>query len=441
MVWLSLVRQVALPVLVTLAPLQSASAASQLSGDPLVCSETIAAGPVVEGNLTQPRAIALALASNPELVISACELNAADGRVLQAGLLPNPELGIEVENFAGSGSRSSFDQAETTLQVSQLFELGGKRAKRIVMAGLDRNLRTWDLEAKRLDVITETRKAFVGVLAAQRRHVLASDLASLANEVARVVAARVKAGRVSPVEETRARIAATKAELEITQAQAELAAVRKNLAAKWGAEDPTFAAAEGEIERVPELPAHERLEAMLRNNPDLARWATEIESRRSELALAQTTRVPDLTVSGGLRQFADSDDVGVVVAVSVPLPLFNRGQGKIAESQYRITAAEVEQRATQVRLTAALQKLYQSAATAQTQLTVLRDRVLPSVQQVFDATTVGYRQGKFGYIDVLDAQRTLFETRNEYLVALVNFHSAIAEVERLVGEMPDGRSP
>ena len=181
MVWLSLVRQVALPVLVTLAPLQSASAASQLSGDPLVCSETIAAGPVVEGNLTQPRAIALALASNPELVISACELNAADGRVLQAGLLPNPELGIEVENFAGSGSRSSFDQAETTLQVSQLFELGGKRAKRIVMAGLDRNLRTWDLEAKRLDVITETRKAFVGVLAAQRRHVLASDLASLAN--------------------------------------------------------------------------------------------------------------------------------------------------------------------------------------------------------------------------------------------------------------------
>ncbi|MGH8598284.1 MAG: TolC family protein, partial [Gammaproteobacteria bacterium] len=84
-----------------------------------------------------------------------CEIRAADGRLVQAGLRPNPEASIELENFAGSGTRRGFNSEEATLQVSQLVELGGKRAKRLQLAGAERDLSVWDKEAKRLAVITD----------------------------------------------------------------------------------------------------------------------------------------------------------------------------------------------------------------------------------------------------------------------------------------------
>ena len=88
-----------------------------------------------------------------------------DARILQAGLLPNPELGAEVENFGGSDMRSgTFDECGGHgSALSQLIELGGKRAKRSRVAKLERDLAGWDYEAKRLDVYVATAKGFHGV--------------------------------------------------------------------------------------------------------------------------------------------------------------------------------------------------------------------------------------------------------------------------------------
>src|SRR5262245_33257394 len=83
-----------------------------------------------EGELTLARAIEAALLNNPDLHASAYELSAAQARIVQAGLRPNPELGVELENFAGSGALQGVDALETTLSLSQVVELGGKRTLR-----------------------------------------------------------------------------------------------------------------------------------------------------------------------------------------------------------------------------------------------------------------------------------------------------------------------
>jgi len=107
------------------------------------------------GVLSLREALLLALRHSPDLAAFAWEVRAGEARTLQAGLLPNPEFDIELENFAGSGDLEGFDARETTIALNQLIELGGKRLKRKRVAALERDLRGWDYEAKRLDVFTE----------------------------------------------------------------------------------------------------------------------------------------------------------------------------------------------------------------------------------------------------------------------------------------------
>jgi cobalt-zinc-cadmium efflux system outer membrane protein len=143
------------------------------------------------------------------------------------------------ENFGGTGSTIKGVRAtEATLQLSQLIELGGKRAKRMRLAGLERELAGWDYEVKRLEVLMEAKKAFVDVLANAERQAFATDFLRLAEQVQRTVSERVKAGKVSPVEETRARVAVSTARLQAQQAGRSHEAAKKRLAASWGSTTP-----------------------------------------------------------------------------------------------------------------------------------------------------------------------------------------------------------
>jgi cobalt-zinc-cadmium efflux system outer membrane protein len=120
--------------------------------------------------------------------------------------------------------------------------------------------------------------------------------------------------------------------------------------------------------------------------------------------------------------------------LSVPLPVFDRNQGNRLEARYRLAKAEEEQRSATVQAHAALGEAYAALAAAYAAATALKHDALPGAQSAFDATSEGYRQGKFGFLDVLDAQRTLFEVRGQYIEALATYHQAVADVERLIGE-------
>src|SRR5882672_6297856 len=133
--------------------------------------------------LTLPQTLALALLQNPELSAFAWEVRAAEARTLQAGLRPNPELGLDVENLAGTGAFRGGRSAETTLRLSQVIELGGKRSRRLRVAALERDLAAWDYETKRLEVLTAVAQTFVEVLRAQERLRAEEELVRLAAQV------------------------------------------------------------------------------------------------------------------------------------------------------------------------------------------------------------------------------------------------------------------
>jgi len=387
-----------------------------------------------EGPLTLRHAIGLALLGNPALAASSWDTRIAEARTLQARLRPNPEVEAGLEDFAGMGALSGFGAAEATLSLGLLVELGGKRAKRVRLVQLAEGLAAWDYEARRLDALTDTAKAFVEVLAVQERASLGKELLAIAEEELRDVAERVRTGKVAPLEADKARVARAASQIALEKAQRELAGARKRLAALWGSTTPSFERAEGRLDTLAPLPPAERLEALAAQNPDVARWAAETEQREAALALEKAKRLPDLSLSGGIKHAQETLDQALTLGLGSPLPLFDRNQGGVLEAEHSLAKAQAEQRAAALRAHAALATAYQELASAHAEATILNGQTLPAARAAFEAARTGYQQGKLAYLDVLDAQRTLFEARGDAIAALAAYHTATADVERLIGQ-------
>ena len=384
------------------------------------------------GDITLRQALTHALMKNPELAAFAWEVRAGEARTLQAGLFPNPELEVETEGFGGDAK--GFDVAETTIQLSQLIELGGKRSARTKVAALERNLAGWDYESKRLDVFTETTVAFIELLAAQKQLALNADLAGLAEKFFDTVAAQVKAGKVSPVEEIKAQVVLSLARIEEEKAKRDLEAARNQLASMWGSTSVAFQAAKGELDAISRIPALDVLLTRLLKNPDLARWETELRQRRASLELEKAGRYPDVKLGFGFKHANETDEKSFVLGASFPLPLFDKNQGGILEARQNIAKAQAERLSERVRITTALSSAYQTLAKAYSEATNLKKNILPLAKSAYEASRTGYAEGKFEYLEVLDSQQTLFDAKGQYIEALAAYHQAVAEVERLIAE-------
>ncbi|MEK7792820.1 MAG: TolC family protein, partial [Pseudomonadota bacterium] len=202
-------------------------------------------------DLTLRDAVNRALLHNPELAAFSREIRALEGITLQAGLLKNPELSLNVEN-AGNIQKLSGDinsahavsqevvQQLTTIRIYQLIELGGKRAARVNAALLGEELAAQDYEIKRIDIIFRVANVFAEVLAAQERLRLAEETKQVAQNVVNTVTERVQGGKVPPVEETRVKVGLSTTRIELEQAQRDLAGARKRLALLWNNSSPQF---------------------------------------------------------------------------------------------------------------------------------------------------------------------------------------------------------
>jgi len=385
------------------------------------------------GTLTLADALRAAVSRSPALAAFSWEVRARDAGLLQAGALPNPALATEVEDFAGSGGRRAFRGSQTTLSFAQLIELGGKRAKRTRVASIERDLAAWDYEASRLSVLTETTKAFVATLALQERVGLATEVVRIANQSLKTVRATVRAGATSPVEASRAGVAAERAAIERTKVERALEAARAALAAWWGARSAAFDRVAGDLGSLATPPAFEVLAQALAENPDLARWSAELAQREAVLANERALRIPDVTLGVGPRYYADDSSAALVAGFSVPLPLFNRNRGGVLQAEYRLKRAVNEQAAAQVAAQVQLRFAYEALAAASAEVEALRARALPEAEAAYSGAMQAYRTGRFRFVEVLDAQRTLFELRADEIDALASYHGAAADLERLTG--------
>lgn len=384
---------------------------------------------VIEGAapLTLSAALRMALDANSELSAARHELQAVEASVLQAGVLPNPALEMSVEDRRR-------ETRETTFLLNQPIELGGKRGARLTAAERGKDAASAEFQTKRAEVRAAVITAFFDVLAAQERMRLAEESAQLAQRGTDAAARRVTAGKVSPVEETRARVAESSVRLELSQAKVELAATRKRLASTWGNPVPQFERADGRLDALPELPNLKDLTGRVASAPAMLRARSELGRRQALAQLESSRRIPDLTVSLGVKRSEELGRNQAIVGVSIPLPLFDTNRGNVLEALRRTDKARDELSATEIRLDGEIGQAYERLNIARQEAEALQKEILPGAQSAYEAATKGFEYGKFGFLDVLDAQRTLLQAQSQYLRTLSEAHRAAADIDRILGE-------
>lgn len=390
--------------------------------------------PVSTGDtLRYTEALSLALARSPQLEGFAWQVRIQEARRIQASRLPNPVIAADVENIGGTGPFTGLGSRETSVRLSQEVLLGADRLKFKQVAGLEKQLAGWDYESARLDVLTGVTQAYITVLEAQQQVQLQEELVGISQELYQTVQSQVQAGKVSPLAETRARVQLSNTQIDLRRARQNLSAQQGNLAAFWGEDQPRFTAVAGSLDMEETLPELAELSAYIDRNPDVARWMTEIAHRESIVGLEKARQIPNPSIGGGYLRFNDIDAEALSVGISIPLPVFNLNRGNIKAARYQVRQAEIDQVAAQVEANRALQSAYRSVEAARQEVILSEAEVLPGAETALEAAQTGYRQGKFDYLEVLDAQRTLFSSRTRYIQALAEYSRAVAEVERLIG--------
>ncbi len=401
---------------------------------PATPSEAIdhASEPDIPDELALRDALAAALLHHPGLRATAWGPRVEEARRLQAGLLPNPEADLELENFGGSGELSGTDRLETTLSLRQLIELGGKREARVRAAEEAWRVSSLDYEAQRLDVLTETADRFVRVLALQQRAAFAERAQELADESRRVIDRRVEAGDVSPIDGIKATLESESARIAADRVERELVAARRELSAMWDRDTPAFSTVLGSLDRLDAIPPLAELADQVDAHPRMLRWAAEADRLVVEAELAKAEGVADITAGLGVRYEADVDDAALVAGLSVPLTIFDRNQGNALAARFQAAQARDEGRAIRRDLAAQLGQAHARLDAAFHEATAIQTALLPAAREAYEATRRAYEGGKSAYLEVLDAQRTLFATETQRLEALAEYHTALVQVEGLV---------
>lgn len=378
--------------------------------------------------LTLESALQSAFAGNPDLAAAQWEIDIAQGGRQQAGLIPNPVASWDAEDTRRS-------TRTTTVKLSQTLELGGKRGARIEVASRAQEAAAQELEQRRNLLRAEVIDGFYGALWAQERLELAQRSMALAERGLVIANGRVTAGKASPVETTRAQVEVSQIRLERSRAEIGVSDAYRRLAAITGSATIGFERVEAGAVNTPALPSATQLLARLESTAELRLAQLQIQQRDAGLGLEKAQRIPDLDISIGSQYDASVRERVNLVGVSMPIPLFNRNQGNVLAASRRADQARDLRNATELRLRTETRQALDLWATANSEVRAFNQVILPAAQSAVDSATRGFEMGKFNFLDVLDAQRTLIAARTQYLAALAQATDAWVRIERIYGDL------
>ncbi|MGH8237045.1 MAG: TolC family protein [Steroidobacteraceae bacterium] len=398
----------------------------------LLCVTVLSPSAFADNPLTLQQAVGRALERNPDLAAFQYELEAQQGVLQLTRARPSPEVGLLVENAFGSGRRSDFDAAETTLSLGFAIERGARQRRIDVAIAGSEQLAT-EKRIQRLDVAAEAARRFVVVLERQQALDDARSATKLFEETIKAVQARVRAAKVPEAEEGRALAQLARVRLDEEHAEHGLATGRLRLAALWGDAQVNFGEAQGDLLSPPALEQFEAVHARITSNTDFERLVSEKRVREAELRLAQMRAKPPWHVTAGIRRFEDEDDHALVVGITVPLPSRDYAQGAIAQARAQSAQVDAQTQALRARLEAELFALYQELNHSYTEVDTLRKEVLPRIEAALEQSRYAYERGRYGYIEWVTAQRELLDVRRALLEASAQLHQFRIEIERLTG--------
>ena len=361
----------------------------------------------------------LVVDGNPHLAAGLQLIEAQSGKLEQSRKYSNPEFEFE----SGSG----FDP-EISAMLSQSIPLGGKRKQEIVLRNLQLKQARLEYDILKQEKLEEAYAIFMGILHLQKLQIFQNDRVLVSKDLLNAVSRKVEAGKLSPAEKSRARIQLYQEKLTLRDIKSSLISAWNLLSTFWGEEHSSFTVAEGNLTEIPTIPSLMSLDV----TPAIRLSNLMVEIQQANIKLEKDNGVPDIELGGGVKQ-SDLPGNTYQFGLSIPLPIFNRNQGNIGSAKSELKKARFELKEVEIQVQTILFRLKTELEVLASEIDILKNDIIPEAQAAYTTISEGYLNGRFTYLDVVDAQRMWFESREQYIGALKNYHINILELDRIMG--------
>lgn len=370
---------------------------------------------------------------SPRIASASLEIDALDGDKCQASLYPNPIFGVQVDSIFGSSFYEGCDAAELILSVSQPIVTGGKLQKRTEIADALIAQAEWELESVKLELREQLEQQFITLAILQERLHNASKGKKLACSVLEATTHLIECGKSTAYQERKASIALRYTDIELNKIQMQIQSVRQDLVQLWGSCEADFDSVCYPIHHLAPPPCLADLCCLLDQSPQALLAEAAYCAAERGLTAARADVYPDVLFSLGYKNYRECGDYSYFVQLNVPLPIFDQNEGNIKRAKALRYKAEVDRAGIISQACAELKNALAQANSAYLRAKSIKEGLLKDLEEAHAWTVEGYQQGKLAYIDLLDAQRSLFSSNEDYYNALQEYHLSMAAIRRITG--------
>tara|TARA_R110002073_G_scaffold54994_11_gene141241 strand:+ start:1131 stop:2387 length:1257 start_codon:yes stop_codon:yes gene_type:complete len=398
-----------------------------------IASTLASAQESITGVISLRDALETTLAGHPRLRSFPLRAEALLGEKETAELKPAFRVEAEIEDALGTGDIKDFTGAEATLRLSNVVEMGNKRAARVGL--VNRRIEVLDAEQQvvELDLLTDVVRRFIDVASAQELVALQSRATAIAEQTISLLEPLVRAGQTPQLELDRANSALIRAQVAEQSAAAMLASARIRLASMWASNSPQFVAVESSLLSVGQAEPVESILVGLESNPDIEIYASEFRLLEAELLLAQSRRHGDIGWSAGIRHLKEIDDTGFAFGVSIPLFNKARASGAVRAARANMQEMEMRRLTTLNAISGEVLSLHQLLQQAVLEVNTLQQSVIPTLESVQEQIQTAYAAGNYSYVELISAQQEYLDAQLSQISSATNAHKIRAEIERLSG--------
>ncbi|WP_240945987.1 TolC family protein [Pseudomaricurvus alkylphenolicus] len=384
--------------------------------------------------LTLEDAITRTLKNNPQLYQYRFRQQSLIAQRETSSLSPALQLGLEVENVAGSGEFNEVDSAETTLALSSVIELGAKARSRAAVIDARADRLNFERQAATLDVLGELTTTFIRALSTQENIALAKEAFALSEQMLKTVKQRASKGAAPEAEVMRAKAALTRTFIRLQALRSSFKRQKVTLSSFWGGTNPHFTELSGSLSAFGSSDDFASLLQRAKHSPAIAIFASEARLKDAEVKLAQAQSRVDIGWQLGVRRFEETDDTALTAGVSIPLFSGKRNRGAVASALAERNAVDYQQADAQLRLHNRLFAAYSQREENKAAVKQFSSHVLPALEQALRLTRQAYENGRYRYQDWIAAQEELLTAKQQHIEAATAAQLNQALIEQLIAE-------
>ena len=369
----------------------------------------------------------LALANNPSLAESVARMNALRGKWEQVGLAPNPFVGYSDQQLGAPEAEQRGVIFGQELVVGKKLQLN----RAVVSQEVQRAQQ--EMASQQLRVLTDVRVAFFTALAAQRRNALAKQIGDTTTNAVTLTQKRVDAKEVGRSDLLQARIEFETSVMLQRRTQNQSVEAWRKLVILSGVPNLEQQPLVGTLnEQIPDFQWEPALNRLLNSSPEITAAQAEIQRARWAYQRAQAEKKPNISVQGIVQDDRAVNGVDGALQVTLPIPIWNRNQGGIAQAGHEALAAERALDKLRLDLQQRLAVVFQRYQTARAQADRYSQSILPESRESLDLVRKSYSAGEYDFLQMLVAQRTYSQTELSYIDALQEMHTAALEIEGML---------